>query len=195
MMSKNPKVDELIQKTKKWQAEFEKLRAIILDANLTEEVKWGAPCYTLEGNNVVLIHGFKEYCAILFIKGVLLDDSLGILIQQTENVQSARQIRFSSMDDIDKMESVLKTYILNAIEVEKSGVKVVNQNSNDLVFADEFKQKLSEVSGLQAAFDALTPGRKRAYNFYFSAPKKSKTREARVEKYFQKILKGKGLDD
>jgi uncharacterized protein YdeI (YjbR/CyaY-like superfamily) len=192
---KNPKVDALLTKTEQWQKEFKKLRSIILDCGLTEELKWGQPCYTFEKKNVVLIHGFKEYCALLFFKGALLKDPNGILIQQTENVQAARQIRFTDLREIVELEPVLKTYIHHAVEVEAAGLKVNFKKTSDFTIPEEFITRLEEVPGLQDAFDALTPGRQRAYIFYFSQPKQSKTREARIEKYIPKILKGKGLND
>jgi uncharacterized protein YdeI (YjbR/CyaY-like superfamily) len=191
----NPKVDGFISQAKKWQDEFKKLRAIVLASDLTEDMKWGQPCYTLDGKNVVLIHGFKEYCALLFFKGALLKDPKGILIQQTENVQSARQIRFTSASEIVKMKAVLQAYIDQAIEVEEAGLKVKLKETSDVTIPDEFRKKLDEMPALKTAFAALTPGRQRAYIFYFSQAKQSKTREARVEKCIQQILDGKGLDD
>ena len=191
----NPKVDEYISKAKNWQEEYAKLRMIILDCQLTEELKWGVPCYTFQKSNIVLIHGFKEYCAILFIKGALLKDSHGILIQQTENVQAGRQVRFTGAGEIAKLEPILKAYIFEAIDVEKAGLKVDLKKNTDLVFPEEFQIKLDTIPALKAAFEALTPGRQRAYNFYFSQPKQSKTRESRVEKCIPQILDGKGLDD
>jgi uncharacterized protein YdeI (YjbR/CyaY-like superfamily) len=195
MNKMNPKVDGYLSKAKKWQQEFEKLRMIILDCGLTEELKWGHPCYTFENRNIVLIHGFKEYCALLFFKGALLKDAKGILIQQTENVQAARQIRFTNVREIVKMEPILKAYIYEAIEVEKAGLKVNYKKTADFKIPDEFQKKLDEIPALRTAFDALTPGRQRAYIFYFSQPKQSKTRESRVEKCMPQILKGKGLND
>jgi uncharacterized protein YdeI (YjbR/CyaY-like superfamily) len=195
MNTMNPKVDFFFSKAKKWQEEFEKLRMIILDCGLTEELKWGVPCYTFQKSNIVLIHGFKEYCAILFIKGALLHDVHGLLIQQTENVQAGRQIRFTNLREIVEMEPILKAYIYEAIEVEKAGLKVNFKKNTELIFPEEFQKKLDEIPALKAAFDALTPGRQRAYNLYFSAPKQSKTRESRVEKCMQQILNGKGLND
>ena len=191
----NPKVDFYFNKAEKWQEELEKLRIIILDCQLTEELKWGCPCYTYKNNNVVLIHGFKEYCAILFMKGALLHDTHGILIQQTENVQSARQIRFKSVQEIVEMEYLIKAYIQEAIEVEKAGLKVELKKTTEYSIPDEFQTKLNEIPFLKTAFEALTPGRQRAYLFYFSQPKQSKTREIRIEKYIPQILAGKGLDD
>ncbi len=191
----NPKVNFFFTKAKKWPAEFEKLRTIILDCQLTEELKWGVPCYTSEGNNIVLVHVFKEYCAILFVKGVLLKDANGILIQQTKNVQAARQIRFTNVQEIVEMESILKAYIREAIEVERSGLKVTLKKTAEFNMPKEFQTKLDEMPALKEAFEALTPGRQRAYLLYFSAPKQSKTREARVEKYIDVILDGMGLND
>ena len=191
----NPKVDGYLRKSKKWQEELEKLRKIILDCGLTEELKWGVPCYTFQKSNIVLIHGFKEYCALLFFKGALLKDANGILIQQTENVQAARQIRFTNVREIVKMEPILKAYIYEAIEVEKAGLKVNFKKTTEFIIPEEFQNKLDEIPALKTAFDALTPGRQRAYILYFSAPKQSKTRESRVEKCMQQILNGKGLND
>jgi uncharacterized protein YdeI (YjbR/CyaY-like superfamily) len=191
----NPKVDWFFSKDTKWQKEYEKLRTIILDCGLTEELKWGCPCYTLENRNLVLIHGFKEYCAILFFKGALLDDPNGILIQQTKNVQSARQIRFTNVREIVKMEKILKAYIYEAIEVEKAGLKVKLKKNSEYKIPEEFQRKLNKTPALKTAFYALTPGRQRGYIFYFSQPKQSKTRESRIEKSMKQILNGKGLDD
>jgi uncharacterized protein YdeI (YjbR/CyaY-like superfamily) len=195
MNKMNPKVDEYLRKAKQWQKEFKKLRMIILDCGLTEELKWGQPCYTFEKSNIVLIHGFKEYCALLFFKGALLNDPNGILIQQTENVQAARQIRFTNVREIVKMEKILKAYIYEAIEVEKAGLKVNYKKTADFKIPEEFQKKLDEIPALKTAFYALTPGRQRAYILYFSQPKQSKTRESRVGKYMRQILKGKGLND
>ncbi len=191
----NPKVDFYFSKEEKWREEISKMRMIALDCGLTEELKWGCPCYTFQKNNVVLIHVFKEYCAFLFFKGTLLNDSNGILIQQTENVQSARQVRFTNAGEITELASVLKTYIFEAIEVEKAGLKVTLKKTEDFPVPAEFQSKLDHIPALKAAFEALTPGRQRGYLFYFSQPKQSKTREARVEKYIPQILGGKGLDD
>jgi uncharacterized protein YdeI (YjbR/CyaY-like superfamily) len=191
----NPKVDFYFNKAKQWQQEFEKLRRIVLDCGLTEELKWGVPCYTFEKRNIVLIHGFKEYCALLFFKGALLKDANGILIRQTKNVQAARQIRFTNVGEIVKLKPILKAYIYEAIEVEKAGLKVNFKKTKDFIIPEEFQNKLDEVPALSTAFDALTPGRQRAYIFYFSQPKQSKTRESRVEKCMQQILIGKGLND
>lgn len=191
----NPKVDWYFEKAGKWQEEIKKLRTIILGCDLTEELKWGCPCYTFEKKNIVLIHVFKEYCAVLFFKGALIKDSKGLLIQQTENVQSARQMRFTSVRDITKVEKVLKAYIYEAVEVEEKGLKVTLKKTEDFAVPEEFESKLKKNKALKAAFSALTPGRQRAYLFYFSQAKQSKTREARIEKYLPHILEGKGLDD
>jgi uncharacterized protein YdeI (YjbR/CyaY-like superfamily) len=191
----NPKVDFYFRKSQKWQEELEILRQIILDCQLTEELKWGVPCYTYQKRNVVLIHEFKEYCAILFVKGVLLKDPEDVLIQQTENVQAARQIRFTNVREIVELESILKAYIHEAIEVEKAGLKVPYKKASEFPVADEFQKKLDEIPELSDAFYALTPGRQRAYLLYFSAPKQSITRESRVEKSIQPILDGKGFYD
>ncbi|CAG9260116.1 MULTISPECIES: YdeI/OmpD-associated family protein [Paraburkholderia] len=191
----NPKVDAYISKLKQWREETEKLRAIVLACPVTEELKWGVPCYTFDDRNVVLIHGFKEYCAILFVKGALLDDPKGILIQQTENVQSARQVRFTSLQDIVKLQAVLKTYIRAAIEVEKAGLKVARKSTEEFEVAEEFQNKLNKTPALKKAFEALTPGRQRAYLLHFSSAKQSKTRESRIEKCMPLILEGKGLND
>ena len=195
MSKRNPKVDWYFTKAKQWKEESEKLREIILDCGLTEELKWGKPCYAFEGSNVVLIHGFKEYCAILFTKGVLLKDPKGILVQQTENVQAARQIRFRNLREIVEKESAIKAYVKEAIEVEKSGAEVPLKKTSEFKMADEFQKKLKENAALKKAFAALTPGRQRGYLLYFSSAKQSTTREARVEKCTPRILKGKGLDD
>ena len=191
----NPKVDFYFNKATKWQQEAEKLRMIVLDCSLNEELKWGCPCYTFQNNNIVLIHVFKEYCALLFFKGALLKDTNGILIQQTKNVQSARQIRFTNVKEIVKLEPVIKAYIYEAIEVEKAGLKVTLKKTEEYIIPEEFKKKLDKNAALKKAFEALTPGRQRAYIFHFSQPKQSKTREARVEKHIPQILNGKGLTD
>jgi len=195
MNGMNPKVDFFFSKAKQWQEEYEKLRMITLDCGLTEELKWGCPCYTFDGKNIVLIHGFKDYCALLFMKGALFKDPNGILIQQTENVQAARQIRFTNVQQIIEMEPILKAYINEAIVVEKDDLKVEYKKATEFSMPDEFQNKLDENSELEIAFYALTPGRQRGYLLYFSAPKQSKTREARVEKYTQQILDSKGLND
>ena len=191
----NPAVDWYFAKNKKWQTEIEMLRAFCLDCGLTEELKWGVPCYTLDGTNVVLIHVFKEYCALLFHKGVLLKDPKGILIQQTKNVQSARQLRFTNIQEITKAKSVIKAYIKEAIAVEKSGLKVELKKTSEFEMPEEFKNKLEENSSLKTAFYSLTPGRQRGYLLYFSSAKQAKTREERIAKYTKQILKGKGLED
>jgi uncharacterized protein YdeI (YjbR/CyaY-like superfamily) len=191
----HPKVDQYLRRAKKWQKESKKLRMLLLDCGLSEELKWGKPCYTFQNNNVVIIQGFKEYCALLFCKGALLTDANGILIQQTENVQAARQIRFTSVREIAKMERILKTYVRAAIAVEKAGLEVKYKKTSDFRVPEELQNKLDEIPALRTAFDALTPGRQRGYLLYFSAPKQSKTRELRVEKWMPQILKGKGLND
>ena len=191
----NPKVDFYFSKATKWQAALEQLRMIVLDCGLTEVLKWGVPCYSFRESNLVLIHVFKEYCALLFFKGALLNDANGILIQQTKNVQAARQIRFTNVREIVKMEPIMKAYIYEAIEVEKAGLKVNFKKTTEFIIPEEFQNKLDEIPALKTAFDALTPGRQRAYNLYFSAPKQSKTRESRIEKCMQQILNGKGLND
>ena len=191
----NPKVDDFLNNVTKWHDEFEKLRAIVLDCQLTEELKWGVPCYTFQKGNIVLIHGFKEYCALLFMKGALLNDSNGILIQQTEKVQGGRQIRFNSLKEIEDQEAILKAYIFEAIEVEKAGMKVAHKPHSEYVIPEEFQSKMNENSALKNAFEGLTPGRQRAYILHFSGLKQAKTREARVENYTQRILMGKELND
>ena len=204
MNSMNPKVNWFFNKATKWQEAYDRLRMIVLDCGLTEELKWGCPCYTcptgssgraFENSNVVLIHGFKEYCALLFMKGALLKDAKGILIQQTENVQAARQIRFTNVEEITSMEPILKAYIKEAIKVEKAGVKVPLKKTSEFKMPEEFQNVLDVTPALKKAFYALTPGRQRGYLLYFSSPKQSKTRESRIEKSMQQILKGKGLDD
>lgn len=191
----NPKVDWFFNKDSQWKEEFEKLRMIALDCGLTEELKWGHPCYTFQKSNIVLIHGFKEHCAFLFHKGALLNDPEGILIQQTENVQAARQIRFTNVQEIVEMEPTLKTYIYEAIEVEKAGLKVDFKKTKEFSIPEEFQKKLDEIPALKTAFEALTPGRQRGYLLHFSGAKQSKTRERRVEKCIPQILDGKGLND
>ena len=193
--SLNPKVDEFLSKAKKWKEEYEKLRNIVLDCELKEEYKWMHPCYTFQNKNILIIHGFKEYCALLFHKGALLKDDQGILIQQTENVQAARQIRFTNVQQISEMEAILKTYIHEAIEVEKAGLEVNFKKSDEFIIPEEFQLRLDEIPALKTAFEALTPGRQRAYILYFSEPKQSKTRSSRVEKYMPQILNGLGLRD
>jgi len=195
MSKMNPKVEFFFVKAGKWQEEYEALRAIVLDCGLTEELKWGCPCYTLEKKNVVLIHGFKEYCALLLFKGALLKDTKGILIQQTEHVQAARQIRFTNVKEIVKMKATLKAYIKEAIQVEQSGAKVALKKTKEFTMPAEFQSKLKSMPALKKAFAALTPGRQRGYLLYFSSAKQASTREARVEKYTPQILAGKGLED
>jgi uncharacterized protein YdeI (YjbR/CyaY-like superfamily) len=191
----NPKVDAFLKKAAKWREEFGQLRRIVLDCGLTEELKWGKPSYSHEGANVVLIHGFKEYCALLFFKGALLKDSRGILVQQTENVQAARQIRFTNVREITGMKTVLKDYVQEAIKVEKAGLKVDYKKTAEFKMPEEFQRKLDKNRALKTAFESLTPGRQRGYLLYFSAAKQSKTRESRIEKCTPQILKGKGLED
>ena len=191
----NPEVDVFLSKVKKWQEEFEKLRIIILDCGLTEELKWGKPCYTFQNSNIVIIQGFKDYCALLFFKGALLNDANGILNKIGEHTQAGRQIRFTNVPEIVLMATILKTYIYEAIEVEKAGLKVNFKKNTELIIPEELQSKLDEIPALKTAFNALTPGRQRAYIIYFSAPKQSKTRESRVKKYMQLILNGKGLND
>jgi uncharacterized protein YdeI (YjbR/CyaY-like superfamily) len=194
-MNSNPKVDWYFVKNKKWQEEIEALRTIALECGLSEELKWGCPCYTREGNNIVLIHVFKEYCAYLFFKGVLLKDPKGILIQQTPNVQVARQARFTTLQQIVKMKAILKSYIKEAIKVEKAGLKAPLKKTKEFEMPEEFKSKLDKTPALKKAFHALTPGRQRGYLLYFSSAKQAATRQARIEKYTPQILNGKGLDD
>jgi len=189
----NPKVDFYFTKAQKWQEELEQLRIIVLDCGLTEELKWGVPCYTFEKSNIVLIQVFKEYGALLFVKGALLKDANGMLIQQTENVQAARQIRFTHVQEIMEMESILKAYIYEAIEVEKAGLQVNFKKTIEFTIPEEFQNKLDQIPALKTAFEALTPGRQRAYILHFSAPKQSKTRASRIEKCIEQILHGKGL--
>jgi len=191
----NPKVDWYFNKVQKWQKEIRKLREIVLDCNIVEELKWGCPCYSFEKKNIVLIHVFKEYCAFLFFKGALLKDKKGILIQQTENVQSGRQARFTSLQQIVKLEKTLKAYIYEAVEVEEAGLKVPLKKTAEFKMPEEFKNKLDKLPALKKAFYELTPGRQRGYLLYFSSAKQSKTREARIEKYTEQILDGKGLAD
>jgi uncharacterized protein YdeI (YjbR/CyaY-like superfamily) len=191
----NPKVDFFFNKEKKWHKEFEKLRAILFDCDLNEELKWGQACYTFQKKNIVLIHGFKEYCALLFFKGALLSDPKKMLIQQTENVQSARQIRFTDVKEIIKLEKPLKNYIYEAVEVEEAGLKVELKKTGEFNMPEEFQKKLNKNAALKTAFNALTPGRQRGYLLYFSQPKKAETRESRIKKSVKQILDGKGLND
>jgi uncharacterized protein YdeI (YjbR/CyaY-like superfamily) len=192
---KNPKVDWYFDRPGKWQQELAKLRTIALASGLGEDLKWGCPCYTSEKKNIVLIHVFKEYCALLFFKGALLKDPNNILVQQTENVQVARQLRFTSAREIVRMKSTIKDYINEAVRIEKSGLKVKLKKTSQFKAPEEFKNKLDEMPALKTAFEALTPGRQRAYLLYFSAPKQSRTRTARIEKSTAQILNGKGLND
>ena len=193
MTETNPKVDAYMEREKTWQKEFMALRSIIRDFGLSEDFKWGHPCYSLDKSNLVLMHGFREYCALLFFKGALMKDPGGILIQQTENVQAARQIRFTSADEIRRMANSLKSYIQEAIEIEKSGLKVEFKKEFDI--PDELQAKLDERADFKMAFEALTPGRQRGYILHVAGAKQAKTREARVEKCMPQILEGKGLDD
>lgn len=194
-MNTNPKADWFFDKETKWQKEYVQLRMIILDCGLDEEIKWGCPCYTFQNRNIILIHGFKEYCAVLFFKGALLNDANNILIQQTENVQSPRQVRFTNVKEITNLEKILKAYIYEAVEVERAGLQMKLKKTADFKIPEEFQKKLHKNKALKKAFEALTPGRQRGYIFYFSQPKQSKTREARVEKYIPHILEGRGLND
>jgi len=191
----NRKVDWFFDKDTKWQEEYQRLRTFVLDCGLTEELKWGVPCYTFQKSNVVLIHGFKEYCALLFHKGVLLSDTNDLLVQQTKNVQAARQIRFTNIQEIEELESAIKAYIFEAVEVEKAGLEVKLKETSEFVMPEEFQRTLDESPELRRAFEGLTPGRQRGYLLHFSQPKQSKTRASRIEKYTQKILNGKGLND
>jgi len=195
MNKKNPKVDLYLSKTKKWREEMEELRRIILDGRLTEEFKWGKPCYTFQESNVVIIVGFKDSCALLFCKGALLKDPKRILIKPGENTQAARQLRFTNAREIVALEPVLKAYLDEAVEAEKAGLKVNYKKNTELVFPEEFQRKMKEMPALKKAFQALTPGRQRGYHLYFSAPKQAKTRESRIEKCLRQILAGKGLND
>lgn len=192
---KNPRVDAFVDGEKKWQKEFAKLREIVTTCPVVEEFKWKVPCYTVNGGNVVMIHGFKEYCALLFVKGALLKDPDGILVQQTVNVQAARQIRFKNLDEIKAKETAIKRYVMEAIEIEKSGAAVELKKSTDFEIPEALLNKFDEIPELATAFHALTPGRQRAYILYFTQPKQEKTRETRVEKYVEHILEGKGLND
>jgi uncharacterized protein YdeI (YjbR/CyaY-like superfamily) len=195
MKKASPKVDAFFSKAKKWQNELKKLRTIALDAQLTEELKWGKPCYTFQESNIVLIQGFKEYFALLFFKGALLKDGKGVLVKPGENTQAGRQIRFTNARQIVELKPIVKAYIQEAIEVEKSGLKVDLKKTSEFAIPEEFQAHLDERPALQTAFGALTPGRQRAYLLYFSAPKQSKTRASRIEKCMRPILNGKGLND
>jgi uncharacterized protein YdeI (YjbR/CyaY-like superfamily) len=191
----NPKVEWFFNKSTKWKPAYLELRNIILDSGLSEELKWGVPCYTHQKANIVLIHGFKDYCALLFHKGVLLKDEDGLLIQQTKNVQAARQMRFRNLDDVIRLQETITSYINEAIEIEKAGLKVELNQTSEYEVPVEFQSVLDDTPELKEAFNSLTPGRQRGYLLYFSSAKHSKTREARIEKYFDKILEGKGIDD
>ena len=191
----SPKVDSFMERAGPWGAAFERLRTILLDCGLSEDLKWGQPCYSLESGNVVLMHGFKDYCALLFFKGALIDDPESILVQQTENVQAARQIRFTAADEVDRMDNVIKAYVHQAIAIEKSGAKVAFKTAEQFAVAEEFQTRLDEDTSLKAAFEALTPGRRKAYLLHFSGAKQSKTRQARIDKCLPRILAGKGLLD
>ena len=191
----NSKVDWYFTKAEKWKAEIKKLRTIMLDCDLVEELKWGCPCYQFENSNIVLIHTFKDYCALLFFKGALLKDRKGILVQQTENVQAARQIRFTNLQEIVKLEKTLKAYVYEAVKDEEAGLKVEFKKTEEFKMPEEFQKKLEKNKSLKTAFYALTPGRQRGYLLYFASAKQNKTREARIEKYTKQILKGKGLED
>jgi uncharacterized protein YdeI (YjbR/CyaY-like superfamily) len=195
MNNTNPRVDEFLGKAKQWQEEFEKLRTILLECQLTEELKWGKPCYSYQKSNIVLIHGFKEYCALLFMNGALLADGKGILVQQTENVQAARQIRFTNIQGIVEMEPILKAYVYEAIEVEKAGLKVDFKKTPEFPMPEELQKKLDSIPTFKAAFESLTPGRQRAYLLHIGGAKQSKTRESRIKKCMPQILNGKGLND
>ncbi|MCM3203194.1 YdeI/OmpD-associated family protein [Paenibacillus illinoisensis] len=192
---RNTKIDPYFNKLKNWKEEFELLREIVLDCGLTEDFKWMHPCYTLDGKNIVLIHGFKEYCALLFHKGALLKDPHGILIQQTENVQAARQLRFTNAQTIQEMQLIIQDYIEEAVQIEKAGLQVELKKHDEYTLPEELANKFVEIPDLKTAFEGLTPGRQRAYIMHFSSPKQSKTRESRVEKYISHILDGKGLND
>ncbi|MET3855103.1 YdeI family protein [Rhizobium sp. OAE497] len=191
----NPKVDAYFSRRDSWQEEFTRLRRILLDTGLSEDLKWGEPCYTLDGANIVLIHGFKDYCALLFFKGALMTDTAGALIQQTKNVQAARQIRFTNADEISGMENVLKAYVAEAAEIERSGAKIDFKGTDEFAVPEEFQAKIDSTPSLKTAFEALTPGRQRAYLLHFAQPKQAKTRESRIEKAMPQILAGKGLND
>ena len=191
----NPELDFFYNKDGKWQDAYKQLRMIVLDCGLSEELKWGKPCYTYKHTNIVLIHGFKEFCALLFHKGALLKDTNGILVQQTENVQAARQIRFTNVEEIAGMEATLKAYIFEAIEVEKSGLKIDFKKTKEYKVPKEFEDILKEIPELKTAFESLTPGRQRGYLLHFSQPKQSTTRISRIEKCMEQILHGKGLND
>lgn len=191
----NPKVDFFFDKAKKWQQELEALRSIVLESDLAEELKWGVPCYTYNKRNVVLIHAFKDYCALLFHKGALLKDPGNILIRQTEHVQAARQVRFTGMEEVKAKEEAVRAYIREAIAIERSGAKVELKKTAAFSVPEEFQALLDNDAEIKSAFEALTPGRQRGYLLYFSSAKQAKTRESRIGKYLPKIMEGKGLDD
>jgi hypothetical protein len=191
----NPEVDWFFTKKSKWQTAYAELRMLVLDCGLTETLKWGCPCYTHNDNNILLIHGFKDYCALLFMQGALLKDPAGILVQQTQNVQAARQLRFANLEEIEKSQSIILAYIREAIEIDKAGLKMELKKTSEFNMPEEFQLALDEMPELKTAFEALTPGRQRGYLLYFSAAKQSKTRIARIEKYIPQILDGKGLED
>lgn len=192
---RNPKIDPFFRKAKQWKEEFERLREIVLECELTEDFKWMHPCYTHDGKNIVLIHGFKNYCALLFHKGALLKDPHGMLVQQTENVQSARQLRFTGLDQIEERQLIIQAYIDEAIEIEKAGLQVEFKQTKEYEMPEELLNKFAEMPELKTAFEALTPGRQRGYLYYFAGAKQSKTRESRIEKYLPHIFAGKGMDD
>lgn len=191
----NPKVDFYFSDARQWQKELAQLRVLLLDCGLTEELKWGKPCYSYEGSNIVVIQGFKAYCAILFFKGVLLNDPEGILVKTGENTRVGRQIRFNNVKEITGRKAILKAYVYEAIEVEKAGLKVDKAAQQAPAVAKEFQQRLAKNRTLKAAFEALTPGRQRAYHIYFAAPKQPETRQSRMEKWIPQILRGKGMND
>lgn len=191
----NPRVDGFLRKAEKWREEFEQLRMILLDGPLTEDFKWRHPCYTFQGSNIVIMQDFKDYCALMFVKGVLLKDTHGVLVAMTENTQAARQIRFTNVQEIVELEPVIKAYVDEAIAVEKAGLKVEFKETAEFTVPEEFQARLDENPALEAAFEALTPGRQRGYLLHFAAPKQSKTRAARIEKCIPRILNGKGLND
>jgi uncharacterized protein YdeI (YjbR/CyaY-like superfamily) len=194
LSNQNAKVDGFLEHVEQWHEEFQALRKIVLDSELSEDLKWGQPCYTIDGRNVLILGGFKNYIALSFFKGALLKDQQGFLVQQTKNVQEARQFRFSSVDEILKMESVIKEYIKEAIQIEKAGMKVPVVEK-EMILPEELVQRFEEDVAFRDAFYSLTPGRQRAYAYYFSSAKQAKTRVSRIEKYVPKILEGKGMDD
>ncbi|NGZ76900.1 YdeI/OmpD-associated family protein [Saccharibacillus alkalitolerans] len=191
----NPKVDAFLERAEQWREEFAKLRSLALDSEMTEELKWGQPCYTVQGGNVVLIHGFKDYCALLFIKGSLLQDNERMLIRQTQKVQAGRQLRFDSVSEIEEREEEIRAYIREAIEIEKAGLRVELKTSEEFAVPEELRERFDRDAALQEAFEGLTPGRQRAYLLHFTEPKQSKTRVSRIEKHAPRIMEGKGLND